>query len=113
LGLSGPSPLYVLRVEPDTRRVVVGPDAHLHAWGVDATGANWLRHPEPGEALTARVRHRGARVPCVVRESGEGTFSLDLRAPARAVAPGQSVVVYAGDEVVGGGIIRAAARAAA
>ncbi|MFZ5480322.1 MAG: tRNA 2-thiouridine(34) synthase MnmA [Myxococcota bacterium] len=97
LGLAG-GPWYVLRVEPDTKRVVVGPDERLLAWELRAE-LRWIRHPA-GEDLAVRVRHRGALVPAAV--DGD---RVRLRAAARAVAPGQSVVVYAGDEVLGGGVI--------
>ena len=107
LGVAAGAPIYVLRIEPDTRRVVVGPAERLTEQGLVATGVSWLRTPAPGEVVTARIRHRGALIPCTV----EGTDPLTLRfhAPARAVAPGQSVVLYAGDEVIAGGIIRRAA----
>jgi tRNA-specific 2-thiouridylase len=109
LGIAAGAPLYVLRVDADTRRVVVGPDERLRAFGVDAVGFHWLRRPAAGEALEARVRHRGARVPCVVDEvADDGHVRLHFRAPARAAAPGQSVVLYGGDELVGGGTIRRA-----
>jgi tRNA-specific 2-thiouridylase len=114
LGVAAGQPLYVLRVDADTRRVVVGPDERLRAFGVEALGMNWLRVPAPDEPVEARVRHRGARVPCAVEslDAAAGTARLGFRAPARAAAPGQSVVLYSGDEVLGGGTIRRAVETA-
>ncbi|MES2637913.1 MAG: tRNA 2-thiouridine(34) synthase MnmA [Myxococcota bacterium] len=111
LGVAAGAPIYVLRIEPDTRRVVVGPADRLTEQGLTAAGVSWLRQPEPGEEVTARIRHRGALIPCTVETLDP--LSLRFQAPARAVAPGQSVVLYAGDEVLGGGVIRRAGVAAA
>jgi tRNA-specific 2-thiouridylase len=106
LGVAAPVPLYVLRIEPDTRRVVVGPSERLVEQGLEAIGTTWLRAPEPGAALHARIRHRGALLPCIVEQLAP--LRLRFSAPARAIAPGQSVVLYDGDEVLGGGLIRRA-----
>jgi tRNA-specific 2-thiouridylase len=108
LGVATGAPVYVLRVEPDSRRVVVGPEARLMAHAATLDGCRWLRNPVEGGAYTVRVRHRGACVPCTVEVLEGGVARLRLRAPARAVTPGQSAVVYDGDEVVGGGYVRAA-----
>lgn len=104
LGVAAGEPVYVLRIEPDTRRVVVGPDAALLHHAVEARGVNWLRRPAPHEPLTARIRHRGALVPCELE--GDDPLHVRFRAPARAATVGQSVVIYARDEVVAGGVIR-------
>jgi tRNA-specific 2-thiouridylase len=109
LGVAAGAPLYVLRVEPDTRRVVVGPADRLVEHTLEAGAVTWIRPPAPGEVLHARIRHRGALLPCTLAASDP--LVLHLLAPARAVAPGQSVVLYAGDEVLGGGILRRPATA--
>lgn len=101
LGLSG-GPWYVLRVEPETRRVVVGAEERLMSWALRTRGMRWFREPTD-ELLHARIRHRGALIPCSV--DGE---VVRFAAPARAVTPGQAVVIYTGDEVLGGGWIRGA-----
>lgn len=124
LGLSG-GPWYVLRVEPDGRRVVVGPADRLQQQGLEARNVTWLRQPEPGEPITARIRHRGALIPCEIEPlevdadasaaapPSARRMRLRFAAPARAVAPGQAAVLYSGDpdrglEVLGGGFIRRA-----
>jgi tRNA-uridine 2-sulfurtransferase len=94
---------YVLSVDAARRRVVVGPPERLLSTTLEARGFAWIRRPEVGEVLMARIRHRGALIPCTVRS--EEPFLLDFQAPARAAAPGQAVVIYAGDEVLGGGYI--------
>lgn len=109
LGVATGAPVYVLSVDPDTHRVVVGPPERLAHHALRARGFAWLRRPAPGEVVEARVRHRGARLPVeVVEEDGapEGSLQLRFLAPARAAARGQAVVLYAGPEVLGGGWIR-------
>lgn len=107
LGVALGRPAYVLRVEPDTRRVVVttGPDKLDHH-GLLASRGNWFHRPEPDRVVHARVRHRGRLVPCLV---GAGDpFEVRFLEPERAVAPGQAVVFYDGDRVLGGAWITAA-----
>lgn len=110
LGVAVGHPLYVLRIEPQTRRVVVGTNDQLMQREIVAVGMNWFREPSPDEPLRARIRHRGAlhAAELIAREP----VTLRLTSPARAVAPGQAVVLYAadGDEVIGGGWIKRRAR---
>jgi tRNA-specific 2-thiouridylase len=67
---------------------------------------NWFRESAPDEPVFARIRHRGALIPCVVE--GREPTTVRFAAPARAVAAGQAVVLYQGDAVLGGGWIREA-----
>jgi tRNA-specific 2-thiouridylase len=97
-------PLYVLSVNADTRRVIVGSYDRLLSQGLEAHNVNWFRKPEADEDVKVRIRHRGALHPCQV--TGDDPMTVRLRAPARAIAPGQGAVLYVGDEVVGGGWIR-------
>ena len=104
LGVAAGYPLYVLEVDPISRQVTVGPPERLHHQGLLASGMNWFRHPGESEPLFARIRHRGALLPCTIH--GEDPVRVQFRAPAKAVAPGQAVVFYTGDEVLGGGWIQ-------
>ncbi|MCB9778056.1 MAG: tRNA 2-thiouridine(34) synthase MnmA [Alphaproteobacteria bacterium] len=109
LGVAVGSPVYVLAIDADRRRVVVGPDERLQHHGVETRGFHWYRRPRTDEQPLARIRHRGALVPAeIVADETAGPGRVDLRflAPARAATPGQAVVLYAGDEVLGGGWIR-------
>jgi tRNA-specific 2-thiouridylase len=115
-GLPGgsPEPQFVLEIRPDSREVVIGPRASLAASSLRAGGANWLaERPEPGEELGVRIRHGAAVVPARVMDAGEEGFALELAVPQRAVAPGQSAVLYRDDLVVGGGVIHASGEAGA
>ena len=107
LGVAAAEPLYVLRIDADTRRVVVGPASRLLEHALVAEGASWLRRPAEGEEMSARLRHRGALIPC--RVEGDQALTVRFSAPARAIAPGQSIVFYAGDELLGGAVITRAA----
>ena len=94
-----PEPLYVVRLEPESRRVVVGPKAALAVRRAQLGGINWLGEDQR-TGLTAKVRSMARPAP--VRFDGEG---LHFEAPEYGVAPGQAAVIYDGDRVLGGGWI--------
>jgi tRNA-specific 2-thiouridylase len=107
-GLPGGSagPRYVVGIRPATREVVVGGAADLdrHAFALEEV--NWLADPlAPGDRCEVQIRSRAATVPAVVTRASGHTVALDVLAPARAVSPGQSGVLYDGDRVLGGGVI--------
>lgn len=101
-------PVYVERVEADTHRVVVATKPHLWHSALEARRWTWQDRPAQGAVIRARIRHRGALVPCHL----EGDV-VRFHEPAWAVAPGQAVVLYEGDRVLGGGWIRRAIQEAA
>ncbi len=107
LGLSGPAPLYVLRIDADSGDVTVGPRSSLDRTTLTASGMNWVAVDEPASwiPVAAQIRHRHAPAAGRVRavENGHAEFVFD--APQPAITPGQAVVFYDGDVVVGGGWI--------
>ncbi len=112
LGIGGDSggggPLYVVRIEPKTRRVVVGPRSALGISALVLSGVNWIGEmPPAGEAIGARVKLRSTRppAPATVTLDGGGAARVELETPARGVAPGHACVVYDGARVLGGGWI--------
>ena len=107
LGLSTGAPLYVLRLEPGAQRVVVGSRDELGRRTLEASQVNWIAGaaPDGPTRVTARIRHRHADAPAVVTAEGAGTASLIFDEPQVAISPGQAVVFYAGEEVLGGGWI--------
>ncbi|MET0270045.1 MAG: tRNA 2-thiouridine(34) synthase MnmA [Sphingomonas sp.] len=94
-----PEPLYVVRLEPETRRVVVGPRAALAVTAARIGEVNWIGGDHHGP-LTAKIRSMAKPVPA--RFDGA---TLDFDLPEYGVAPGQAAVFYAGDRVLGGGWI--------
>ncbi|MEJ7934231.1 tRNA 2-thiouridine(34) synthase MnmA [Sphingobium sp. AN558] len=94
-----PDPLYVVRLEAASRRVIVGPKAALAVSGATLSDINWLGGDFTGP-LTAKVRSMAKPVPA--RLDGD---RLCFDAPEYGVAPGQAAVLYAGDRVLGGGWI--------
>ena len=106
LGLAAGERRYVTEIRPESNVVVVGDLDDLAATALWAGEPSWVSAPPaPGEALTARVRYHGAAVEARVSECSGAGFRVDCARPVRAVAPGQAVVLYRGDEVVGGGTI--------
>ena len=99
-------PLFVVAIRPGSREVVVGPAEQLDAHELALGEVNWLAERlEPGDRCEVQIRYRAQPVEAVVRSAGPGTLEFSLLEPARAVAPGQSGVLYRGDRVLGGGII--------
>ena len=99
-------PLFVVAIRPATREVVVGTDAELERRSLELEELNWLDEPlRPGDRCEVQVRHRATAVPAEITAVDDDRAALRLLEPARAVAPGQSGVLYRGDLVLGGGII--------
>ncbi len=101
-----PEPLYVVRLEPESRRVVVGPKSALAVRAAHLASVNWLAE-EQREGLTAKVRSMARPTP--VRLDGS---SIHFEAPEYGVAPGQAAVLYDGNRVLGGGWIETTIAAA-
>jgi tRNA-specific 2-thiouridylase len=104
LGVSTGERNYVLEVDAPANRVVVGPGELLARRGLVADRASWVAGRLPSEGpfeAQVRIRYRGDDVPAVVEPLGD-VIRVELRTPERGVAPGQSVVVYRGEELLGG-----------
>jgi len=110
LGISSDRRLYVIRLDPDRRRVVVGDVSKLDRAGARVEQMNWISGRAPHGAMRVRVqvRHRHAAVLAKVEASEGGGALVRFDEPVRAVAPGQAAVFYDADhneEVIGGGWI--------
>jgi tRNA-uridine 2-sulfurtransferase len=107
LGLSSAEPLYVLEIKPGAAQVVVGSRDDLGRTDLTAREVNWISGDPPSGWLrvSAQIRHRHAAAPARVRRTDEGRIELTFDAPQTAITPGQAVVFYDGDEVLGGGWI--------
>ncbi len=100
IGIVAERPLYVLRTDPSSNAVVVGPQQDLGVRRVEARGRLHL----PVERVEAKLRHRSSPVRASVTGAPEG-FSLELDTPVTAVATGQLAALYEGDAVVGAGVV--------
>ena len=108
LGLNGNTgvPMHVIKIDPDSNRVTIGPEEDLYrstlwASGMSFTAGNIPRQPIK---VTAKIRYKSAESPATLIP-GRDWSELRFDEPQRAVTPGQAVVFYDGEEVVGGGII--------
>ena len=116
LGIGGQAePLFVVSLDPERRRVVVGPRAALACGSVAVGELNWLEAPPPpeGRPVTVKLRSAMPAVPARVFAGVGGGGTLVLEQPQHGVSPGQAAVLYDGDRVLGGGWIRGAASALA
>jgi len=108
IGVPFPTPLFVVRMEPASDTVWVGGEADLLGRELTAGEVSWCGAPPAGTlACRARIRSRGAEAPAEVQPLEGRRARVVFREPQRAIAPGQAVVFYQGDEVLGGGWIEA------
>ncbi len=105
LGVAAPEPLYVVHIDADATRVVVGPRAALQVSRVVAGDVVW--HGDPEERVRAVVRYRMAPVGAVARFDGE-RLVVEFTSGLEGVSPGQAVVCYREDICIGGGTITCA-----
>jgi tRNA-specific 2-thiouridylase len=98
--------LYVLGARPATREVVVGTSDELRRAEVSIGELNWLTPPPaPGTTVQLQIRHRAPAADADVARVTDDLIELRFHRPQRAVAPGQSAVIFAGEVVLGGGRI--------
>ncbi len=107
LGLSSTEPLYVLAIKRESAQVVVGGRDALGRTTLTASEVNWVSGVAPTDWLrvSAQIRHRHSAAPAKVRSTEDGRAELEFDTPQTAITPGQAVVFYDGDEVLGGGWI--------
>jgi tRNA-uridine 2-sulfurtransferase len=107
-------PMYVVEIRPADRAVIIGPREDLLGRGVIAGELNWLgAPPDVGAQVSVQVRHRATPAAAEVVRVSPNEIELALDEPVAAITPGQSLVLYDGSRVLGGGIIEAARRARA
>ena len=107
IGIADERPLYVISLDAEKNRVVVGADEELLKPEFVAAGVNWIALDSPAEAVRAdvRVRYRHNAAPATITPLENNRARVLFDAPQRAITPGQATVFYRSDEVVGGGWI--------
>jgi tRNA-specific 2-thiouridylase len=108
LGFAAGKPLYVLSIDPEKNRVVVGEDGALRTTTCEIEGVNWVSCEKPVSPLRAfvKIRHKHEAAPAIVESLKENCARVIFDAPQRAITPGQGAVIYDGDRVLAGGWIR-------
>ncbi|MHB8143757.1 MAG: tRNA 2-thiouridine(34) synthase MnmA [Thermoleophilia bacterium] len=109
LGGGAPEPLYVLGTIPERNVVVAGTHAELAVRLVEMGGVNRFVPVDEGESLLVQLRYNSPPVPARLAVAGD-TWKLELEEPVMGVAPGQSAVLYRGETVAAGGVIRSTDR---
>ncbi len=106
LGLTGPEPLYVLEVDAETNRVVVGPESGLYRDSFTVSRVNYVAGfpPRKPVSVTVKVRYKFEEAPALLCPQPDGA-RIHFERPQRAISPGQAAVFYQGDSVLGGGLI--------
>lgn len=107
LGVAWPEPLYVVAIDVEHNRVVAGGKDELPGSSFVASRTNWIAIDTPRAPFTttARIRYRHQEAPARVIPLDDGRVRVTFDEPQRAITPGQAVVFYDGDIVVGGGWI--------
>lgn len=107
LGISSANPLYVVDILAEENLVVVGTSSETINNGLICSRLNWVEIEEPNESFrtAAQIRYRHKPAPCTVNPQGDGVYEVVFDEPQRSITPGQAVVFYNGESVVGGGWI--------
>lgn len=106
LGVAFGEPRYVTRIEPETRRVVIGTKEELGRSQLRAGEANWLVRRGETFRCEAQIRYQHQPAVCTVTACDDDAFDVSFDEPQFGVAPGQACVLYEGEVVIGGGWIR-------
>lgn len=111
LGVAVGERRFVTAIDPARNLVTIGPEDELLADDLWAEHVRWVagRPPPPGAAVEAKIRYRTPAAPAEVHPQGDDAHVV-FRQPQRAITPGQAVVFYQGEEVLGGGIIARSGR---
>jgi tRNA-specific 2-thiouridylase len=107
MGIGGGTPYYVVGKDIEKNQLVVSSNFHPSLFRSELTAfqANWFRKPEIGKKIQARIRYRQPVADCEITRMENDRVHVRFHEPQRAVTPGQSIVFYDGEEMLGGAII--------
>lgn len=107
LGISVGAPIYVVGINADENTVTLGEESELFGTVAVATDVNWISGEAPDAAIRcqAKTRYRQKEQPATASVNPDGTVTVVFDEPVRAITPGQALVLYDGDVVLGGGVI--------
>ncbi len=107
LGIAHSQPLYVVGIQAESGRVVVGERSLIHRSRCRVLRPNWVSIPAPSEPLRAgvKIRSRHPEAPATIAPWADGVLEIAFDQPQPSVTPGQAAVFYDGDKVLGGGWI--------
>lgn len=109
MGIAAPRPLFVKAIRPATREVVVGEAESVLASRLVAGDLNWIaweRTPASPVTVEAKIRYGAKPAPAVIRPLDGARLEVEFAEPQRAITPGQAVVFYHGETLLGGGTIQ-------
>lgn len=107
LGVTFGKPMYVINISPEDNTVTLGEEGSQMKAELWAEDVNWIAFPAPRSPFSAwaKVRYQAAPAPCTVEPLLGGGIHIRFETPQRSITPGQAVVLYEGDLVLGGGTI--------
>ena len=107
LGIALGRPMFVTSVDPLNNQVTLGPEAEIWAKGLIARDINWLAGDPPTESdeILAKIRYTAKETPARIQSLPDSRLEVRFESPQRAITPGQSVVFFRKNELLGGGII--------
>jgi tRNA-specific 2-thiouridylase len=108
LGFATGKPVYVLAIDPEKNRIIVGEDDSLHTTSFEIDNVNWISIAEPAAPMRAeaKIRHKHHPAPATVEALPGNSARITFDSPQRAITPGQAAAIYSGGVVLAGGWIK-------
>jgi tRNA-uridine 2-sulfurtransferase len=108
LGFATGKPVYVLAIDPEKNRIIVGEDDSLHTTSFEIENVNWISIAEPAAPMRAqaKIRHKHDPAPATVEALPGHSARITFDSPQRAITPGQAAAIYSGGLVLAGGWIK-------
>ena len=107
LGLALGHPVFVTQIRPETNEVVIGENSDVFGTELDCDHLNFMAVPDISEPVQvlAKIRYSHKGAPAVIEKTGPDSIHVTFTEPVRAITPGQAVVFYTGEDILGGGTI--------